>query len=216
MPAGAEAAPLSASALGGSIPPAPTTTGVSRRRELDNFPEPGSAPGPVIPLSFSCFPMPGADGRTGVDQQRARATLGTHDPRSRDRRPGCAPGAHTLPNLLSSFGTPERRGRGGRNPATRGYRPLLPGGKCLGTFPAMFTGRKTGGKFCPPEVADPRRGRKRWQCGSQLRMTGRTDGPRKEKEGGVYGSTKAHPKANQLHPLRRRAAAPAENLLLRL
>lgn len=83
MPAGAEAAPLSASASGGSIPPAPTTTGVSRRREPDNLPEPGSAPGPVRPLSFSCFPMPGADGRTGADQPvYTRSVQGPHSGRT--------------------------------------------------------------------------------------------------------------------------------------
>lgn len=81
--------------------------------------------------------------------QRARATLGTHNPRRRDRRPGCAPGAHTLQTSYQVLAPRNRRGRGGRNPATRGYRPLLPGGKCLGTFPAMFPGQINRRKILP-------------------------------------------------------------------
>lgn len=194
-------------------------TGVSRRRELDNLPEPGSAPGPVRPLSFSCFPMPGADGRTGADQPvDLRSVQGPHSGCTA-REAGIVARAALQGRIRSK--PPIKFWHPGTDGAAAGGIPL-PGatGLCcrvvnaLAHSPPCFPARKPEENAARQRWPHPHRVRTWWQSGSQLRLAGRTDGPRKEKEGGVYGSTKAHPKANQLHPLRRRAAAPAENLLL--
>lgn len=115
--------------------------------------------------------------------QSARDTPRQHSLGGRDRCPVCAPGAAYAPDLLIlSCWHPGKTGPRRAESRYQGAFWRIPGASNKYAVRPHATRPGVPRSTCdsPERRWHPRRGRTRWQCGSQLRMTGRTDGPEKK------------------------------------
>lgn len=149
-----------------------------------------SPPSPQSPV-FRCRKPMGVPGQASPSKmRRVRGTRpAKHSPGGRGRCPGCAPGAAYAPDLLIlSCWHPGKTGPQRAESRYQGAFWRIPGASNKYAVRPHATRPGVPRSTCdsPERRWHPRRGRTRWQCGSQLRMTGRTDGPRKERGDGLW------------------------------